>query len=117
MKDQPLRGAGGGYYRALKGAPEAPGSGKMGSPERGSSLQFFGHPEFALGCSPGCVGQRNLREAFIWSDDAQQVSGAQILGENSERPAVSDGVVYRQNDHVSIRAQPEHFGPVERSAY
>ena len=44
-----------------------------------------------------------------------EIGGEEILHEDPQRPAVRDGMVDGEDEHVIVRRTAEHHGPIERS--
>src|SRR5260370_10432637 len=83
--------------RSFLVVPKPPASREIGFPESGPSLQFGRLPARAFGCAPGRLGQRHCWKPLAQTHKLLHISNTQILDEDTERPAIGNGVMNRDN--------------------
>ena len=96
MRNKSMRCTGRGLG-SLQRVPEPAASGKIGFPESSTPLQFRLLPERAFSRTPSGVGKREWRKPLVQAHKILHISHTQILDEHTEGPAVSNGMMNRQD--------------------
>src|ERR1700730_11070882 len=115
--ENPSMGRTGRGRRSLQRVPEPPASSEIRFIDTGAPLQFRRLPERAFGCTPSRVAEGQRWKSLVRTDDPLQISSAQILDKHTQRPAIGNGMMNREDQHMVIGGPTEPLGSVKRSSH